>query len=85
MPATAEPTATLADLRQLGRAVVVGITGDDASALRLLALGFAPGTVVQFARQAPFAGPIVVDVRGAQICLRLHEARRIAVVPEVAP
>lgn len=77
----AEPT-TLADLARLRRARVVAVDGDDSTALRLLSLGFTPGTQVEFARQAPFAGPIVVNVRGAQICMRVREARRIRVQAE---
>lgn len=72
-------TLTLADLKRVGQARVVAVDGDDDTARRLLVLGFAPGTPVRFTRQAPFAGPLVVEVRGAQICLRLTEARRIRI------
>jgi len=70
---------TLADLPRLRRARVRAISGTDATAERLAVLGFAPGTEVSFARRAPFGGPIVVDVRGTQIALRVREARRILV------
>ena len=73
---------TLADLPRLRRARVCEVSGGDATAERLIALGFAPGTVVHFARRAPFRGPLIVDVRGAQICLRVREARRVRVQPE---
>lgn len=72
---------TLADLPTLRRGRVLSVAGDDATAHRLLVLGFAPGTLVEFARRAPFHGPIIVDVRGAQICLRVKEARRVLVAP----
>jgi ferrous iron transport protein A len=74
-------TPTLADLPRLRQARVLGVIGNDATAQRLVMLGFAPGTAVHFARRAPFRGPLIVDVRGAQICLRVREARRIQVIP----
>ena len=72
---------TLADLPTLRRGRVVAVLGGDATAQRLVVLGFAPGTLVAFARRAPFLGPIIVDVRGAQICLRVQEARRVCIAP----
>jgi len=58
---------------------VVAVTGDDATARRLQVLGFAPGTEVGFVRRAPFRGPLILDVRGAQLCIRVREAQRILV------
>ena len=60
---------------------MLDVVGGDATAERLTVLGFAPGTEVHFARRAPFRGPLIVDVRGAQICLRVQQARRIRVEP----
>ncbi|MEZ5965921.1 MAG: FeoA family protein [Planctomycetota bacterium] len=73
--------SSLLDLPRLGRARVLAVTGDDATAERLVILGFAPGTEVAFVRRAPLAGPLVVDLRGAQICVRASEARRILIAP----
>lgn len=70
---------TIADLPVLRRAVVTAVTPMDAHGRRLVSLGFAPGTLVTFARRAPFGGPLVVAVRGTQICLRVADARRILV------
>lgn len=81
---TPVPT-TVADLPRLRRARVVAVAGADATAERLVVLGFAPGTLVSFVRRAPFAGPLVVELRGAQICVRVSEARRVLVVPVAAP
>lgn len=84
VPPTTSPH-TLADLPRLLRARVVAVTGDHATAERLVVLGFAPGTEVAFVRRAPFVGPLIIDVRGTQICLRVREARRIVVVPTETP
>lgn len=70
---------TLADLPRLRAARVVRVEGHDFAAERLFALGFTPGTEVRFERRAPFHGPLVVWARGAMICLRPKEARRIVV------
>lgn len=73
------PLLTLADIPRLLVARVVRVEGHDFAAERLYTLGFAPGTEVRFERQAPFHGPLVVWARGAMICLRPREARRIVV------
>ena len=70
---------TLADLPRLGAARVVRVEGHDLVAERLVALGFTAGTEVRYERRAPFGGPIVAWTRGAMICLRPKEARRIVV------
>ncbi len=70
---------TLADLPHLGMGRVVKVLGNGATSERLRELGFAPGTEVHFCRQAPFSGPIVVALRGYQLCLRSGEARLVVV------
>lgn len=73
------PAPTIADLPDLRRAIVTAVTPMDAHGRRLVSLGFAPGTLVTFARRAPLGGPLVVELRGTQICLRVADARRIQV------
>lgn len=79
------PAPTIADLPVLRRAVVTAVTPMDAHGRRLVSLGFAPGTLVTFARRAPFGGPLVVDLRGTQICLRVADARWIQVRAAASP
>jgi ferrous iron transport protein A len=76
---------TLADLPKIGLARVRGVPGTDSVAMRLRELGFTPGTEVTFVRQAPFGGPMVVDLRGYQLCLRPAEARLILVESPAEP
>jgi len=71
--------ATLAELSQAGVARIRFVQGDDNAAMRLRELGFTPGTEVSFCRQAPFGGPIVVALRGYQLCLRVNEAKRVLI------
>ena len=49
--------------------------------LRLLELGFVPGTPVEVVRRAPLGDPTVYAVRGTRFCLRRTEASRILVRP----
>ena len=70
---------TLADLPRLGMGRVVKVLGNGAASERLRELGFASGTEVRFCRQAPFSGPIVMALRGYQLCLRPGEARLVVV------
>ena len=70
---------TLADLPRILVGRVAGVDGDDGTAIRLIELGFSPGTEVRFERRAPFGGPMVVSLRGYQLCLRSTEARRVRI------
>lgn len=70
---------TLADLPHILVGQVVDVDGDDATAIRLVELGFSPGTEVRFERRAPFGGPMIVSLRGYQLCLRNTEARRVRI------
>lgn len=50
--------------------------------LRLQALGFVPGTLVQVRRGAPFGDPIEYELRGSRFCLRRRDAQTIVVALE---
>lgn len=81
MHATPGLDSTLADLPRILVGRVVGVDGSDSTAVRLVELGFSPGTEVRFERRAPFGGPMVVSLRGYQLCLRNPEARRVRITP----
>jgi len=71
--------ATLAQL-ELGReAVVAGLSPlcRGPARRRLLDLGLVPGTAVAARLQAPGAGPVAYEVRGAMIALRREQAARV--------
>ncbi|HEX9794838.1 MAG TPA: FeoA family protein [Planctomycetota bacterium] len=71
----------LDDLPRLGRARVVGVAGTGPEVTRLRELGFVAGTEVSFARFAPMGDPMCVRLRGAELCVRAREARRIRIEP----
>ena len=48
--------------------------------LRLLEMGFVPGTVVTLIKRAPFGDPLEFQVRGCHVSLRAAEARCVRTV-----
>lgn len=57
--------------------VIIGIRGRGARRLRLLELGFTPGTRVTAVRRAPLGDPIQLLLRGCALTLRSGDAARI--------
>ena len=74
-----EPSRPLADLHGRGSAVVVGVSGDDLLAQRLVACGFWPGAAVECLGKAPFGDPLLFRVHGYRLALRRSEAARVLV------
>jgi ferrous iron transport protein A len=60
-------------------AVISGFT-DDQISVKLLEMGFLPGTAVRFNFTAPFGDPVCVSVSGYDLSLRLDEASTISVL-----
>jgi len=69
----------LANLEVGVDACVVEVRGVGGLRLRLLEMGFVPGTVVRVIKRAPFGDPLEFAVRGGHISLRAAEAGRICV------
>lgn len=51
-------------------------------AMRLLDLGFIPGTSITFLRRAPLGDPLVVEIRRRTLMLRKDEALAVSVSAE---
>lgn len=78
-PVSPRPLASL----ELGvDARVRDVAGADSLRLRLLEMGFVPGTVVRVIKRAPFGDPLELQVRGGHISLRAAEAARVEVEVE---
>jgi ferrous iron transport protein A len=60
-------------------AIISGFT-DEQLSVKLLEMGFLPGTAVRFNFSAPFGDPICVNISGFDLSLRLEEARTIAIL-----
>ncbi len=72
---------SLAKLGVGASAVIEAIEGESESGvgLRLLDLGFVPGTRVRVLRRAPLGDPTLYELRGTRLCLRRSEAERVRV------
>ena len=71
--------STLANLEIGSDAQVIEVTGTDSLRLRLIEMGFVPGTAVRVVKRAPFGDPLELRLRGGHISLRAAEAARISV------
>lgn len=63
------------DLKRSG--VVARVNGEDAVAVRLLEMGFVPGTHVKLVKRAPTGDPLQLQLRGYHLSLRRAEAARV--------
>lgn len=66
---------------QSGIITVVGGEGD--LRCRLLDMGLIPNTKVTLQRVAPMGDPIEIRLRGYELTLRLEDAEKIEILPEV--
>jgi Fe2+ transport system protein FeoA len=74
------PDTTL-DRLPLGEgAEVTGVGGPGAIAMRLLEMGFVPGTRVELVKRAPLGDPLELRLRGYHLSLRRAEAAHVRVV-----
>ncbi|MEM9460724.1 MAG: ferrous iron transport protein A [Myxococcota bacterium] len=60
-------------------AEVIGVGGTGAMAVRLLEMGFVPGTWVEVVKRAPMGDPLELRIRGYHLSLRRAEASYIRV------
>ena len=73
--------ASLVDLRRGDAAVLERIDLPDEDALRLMELGFVPGTQVTAGQAAPGGDPRVFQVDGSEIALRRETAVHLKARP----
>lgn len=60
-------------------AIIVGFSDPELS-VKLLEMGFLPGTAVRFNFKAPLGDPVCVSVSGYDLSLRIAEAAVISIV-----
>ncbi len=63
-----------------GQAAVISGFTDHELSVKLLEMGFLPGTVVRFNFKAPLGDPICVSISGFDVSLRLSEAATITIL-----
>ena len=77
-----EPSAkikTLSDLDPGTTALIGELDMDESDSVRLMELGFIPGTAVSCQRRVPLGDLAVYQLEGAQIAVRRETARRIRI------
>lgn len=74
---------TLDKLSIGGSGTITAVGGEGALRCRLLDMGLIPRTKVTLQKVAPMGDPIEIRVRGYELTLRIEDARKIEVVPEV--
>ncbi len=63
-----------------GESAVISGFSDEQLSVKLLEMGFLPGTVVRFNFSAPFGDPVCVNISGVDLSLRLDEAATIFIL-----
>lgn len=74
-----EEQKSVADMVPGETAVISGFL-DEYIAVKLLEMGFLPGTAVRFNFTAPFGDPVCVSISGYDLSLRLEEASTITIL-----
>lgn len=74
---------TLDKLRVGSSAVISAVGGEGPLRCRLLDMGLIPRTRVTLQKVAPMGDPIEIRVRGYELTLRIEDAKKIEIVPEV--
>ena len=74
---------TLDKLSIGGSGTITAVGGEGALRCRLLDMGLIPHTKVTLQKVAPMGDPIEIRVRGYELTLRIEDARKIEIVPEV--
>jgi ferrous iron transport protein A len=74
-----EKGKSVADMGPGEVGVISGFTDEELS-VKLLEMGFLPGSTIRFNFTAPFGDPICVSVSGYDLSLRIEEASTISIL-----
>ena len=74
---------TLKDLPVGQSGLITAVGGEGALRCRLLDMGLIPNTKITVQKIAPMGDPMEVRLRGYELTLRLEDAARIEILPEV--
>ncbi len=75
----ASPAMSLADLNPGVVAVIEALHPAVIDAQRLMSLGFIPGMTVGCSARSPLGDPVIYQIDGSEVALRLETARHIAI------
>ncbi|MCH9687751.1 MAG: ferrous iron transport protein A [Deltaproteobacteria bacterium] len=79
-PPVSRDATTLEALAVGESAEVTAVEGPNRMAIRLLEMGFVPGTRVELVKTAPMGDPVELCLRGYHLSLRRAEAAHVRVV-----
>ena len=65
------------NIREGQTAIIDRVTGEDATAIRLMEMGFVSGVEVRYVGCAPLGDPLEFEILGFRISLRRRELQRI--------
>ena len=74
---------TIDDLKIGQSGVISQVGGEGPLRLRFLDMGLIPGTRVTLEKIAPMGDPIQLQLRGYELTLRIEDAMKIEIEPEV--
>ena len=74
---------TINELKLGQSAVITAVGGEGALRCRLLDMGLTPRAAVTLQKIAPMGDPIQIRVRGYELTLRIEDAKKIEIEPEV--
>ena len=74
---------TLKDLPVGQSGLITAVGGEVVLRCRLLDMGLIPNTKVTVQKIAPMGDPMEIRLRGYELTLRLEDAARIEILPEV--
>ena len=74
---------TLDELSVGDSALISAVGGEGPLRCRLRDMGLIPRTRVTLQKVAPMGDPIEIRVRGYELTLRIEDAKKIEIVPEV--
>ncbi|MGN0981399.1 MAG: ferrous iron transport protein A [Candidatus Limivicinus sp.] len=74
---------TLDQLNIGSSGMITAVGGEEALRCRLLDMGLIPRTRVTVQKVAPLGDPMEIRLRGYELTLRLEDAQKITIMPEV--
>ena len=75
---------TLKELAVGKSGLITAVGGEGDLRCRLLDMGLIPGTRITVVKYAPMGDPMEIRLRGYELTIRLEDAAKIEVMPEVS-
>lgn len=73
---------TLNEMKVGQSGIITAVNGEGVLRCRLLDMGLIPNTKVTLEKIAPMGDPIEIRIRGYELTLRIHDAKKIEVLAD---